>query len=110
MDLKTFVSDSLVGIVEGVRDARERTAGREVAIAPPSLPDGHGSAVQAASNKVFFDVAVSLSEKTDRKGAFEIVVLSLNAGFGRGKETAADTVSRIRFDVDITFSLPPADE
>lgn len=98
MDLKTFVSDSLVGIIEGVQDARERTAEKGHAAITPKLSNGYGE-----TKAVSFDIAVSLSEKTGKDGVFEIAVMSLKAGLGRDKETTSDVVSRIRFDVDIAF-------
>jgi|LQAB01.1.fsa_nt_gi hypothetical protein len=104
MELKEFVSDSLVGIIDGIIDAQRRTTESGAVISSDEF-DGKGN-VETKSHKVYFDIAVSLMEMSDKKGFFSISVLSINAGKQKDTVSSAENVSRIRFDIDVIFPHP----
>ncbi|MGE5062882.1 MAG: hypothetical protein ACM3IG_02330 [Myxococcales bacterium] len=113
MDLKTFVSETLVQIVDGVSEAQARIekSGVAAAINPSSIaadsPRDHGSA-----SPVEFDVAVVVSEESSeasgekaKAAAGLISVVSLRAAgeleSGRAAGARNETSSRIRFTVQL---------
>jgi hypothetical protein len=109
MDLKDFVTASIVSVLEGVRDAAaQATDSAEVA---PVLFDNHaldkaGILVSQAGGHVHmleFDVAVTANEGADTKAGIGVVAGVFNLGAGGTSTTSNSTVSRIKFRVPIVF-------
>lgn len=113
MDLKSFVAETLVQIVEGVADAQKRIAELNVGAAVNAQYVHPGSRQIANPRPVEFDVAVTVSDESAAKAG-----LGASAGFLSvisakidGKAETSDTlrneaVSRIQFSVNIS---QPAD-
>jgi len=75
MDLKTFVSDSLVGIVEGVQSARERTAPTGlVSIAPAFVDSGFAKKVPAKAKIVSLTLPFQLLTRSTSKGKLGLLL------------------------------------
>jgi len=97
MDLEKFIKETLISIKRGLRSANEelvekgKTLGKDTTAAFLIGPDG--------SEKISFDVAVTVSEKNEKKGGGEIKVMSVGIGGGRGKVETQESVSRIKFSV-----------
>lgn len=98
MELSDFISSTLVGIVNGVKDANKRLATNE---------DSRGLfAIESASHHknrddgyIQFDIAVTASSETNKNGGIGIKVLETGIG-GEIKNRSIDqTISRIKFGV-----------
>jgi len=111
MDLKTFVSETLTQIVDGVNDAQRRIAegGSGAAINPESVGHGHRE-THGQARPVEFDVAVfageqSAEDKGEKIGASIGLISVLTARASAevdNRNTGSsrnETTSRIRFTV-----------
>lgn len=110
MTLREFVSDTLSQIVRGVADAK----GMSHYVAPQvaERPEG-GSYVTYRDHDsgpavfvVEFDVAVTVSKKTDINAKGGITVHVFEAGAKRTASAEHSTVSRIKFGVPVVYSNP----
>ena len=106
MELKEFITESLVQIQEGVQDAINRRA---------SLTDAAGviNPVWGTSGddisfrdmqKVEFDVAVTATDRTAGGGKAGLRIFSAEVGADASKSVENSTVSRIKFTVPF---IPP---
>lgn len=119
MDLKSFITQTLVQIAQGIDDANVAFANSE-AIANPRYvvpPDGEednsvygylveGSdrtAYRHAVHKVDFDVAVAAAEGKEAKGGIGIVVGSIGLGAQGKSDASTSSNSRIRFAIPMLF-------
>ena len=118
MELKDFVSQSIVQICDGVADAR-RQKGADVVNPGISMrisdKDLHNRGNLVAERgriirEIEFDVAVTTSEGTKTKGAIGILVAGLGLGSQGQTDKASGSVSRIKFSVPIAFSPMDQDD
>lgn len=86
MNLKEFITNALTDIAQGVQDAINESAGKGYLV-NPSTKEGH-------THTVHFDLAV----ETEKSGNADIKILT-----GAVSER---NVSRLSFDVDMTFPSP----
>jgi hypothetical protein len=106
MDLKTFVSTTLIEIVEGVDLAIKTITAKETnakinPISPHLLHSG--------TKDVAFDVAVTVTDSSEGGGRAGIKVASFLEIGGEGKKTVtSEAVSRIQFVVPLAVSSTPA--
>ncbi len=106
MELKDFVSQTLVQIVQGVTEAQQQVA--EQALVSPAVISKHDHAADLGfintqngqAQVVKFDVAVSASKDKGGKASGGIKVLSVSLG---GEATTADTQSSVSH---VQFSVP----
>jgi len=114
MDLKTFISNSLISIIEGVKDAQ----GKHGDLVNPSQSGGAHSArehkLMTSVNgqlirDVQFDVAVTVtSEGTGHaEGSIEFLKV-VKIGGGGGIKDTDQSVSRLKFVVPISLPEPGA--
>lgn len=112
MELKDFISQTIVAILDGVSDAR-RQKGED--IVNPGITmrisdkDLHSRGELVAEQgriirEVQFDVAVTTAEGTGTKGGIGIFVAGLGLGSQGQTDKATSSVSRITFSVPITFT------
>jgi len=98
MDLKAFVSETLVQIIAGVDDAIGRV--RDVSATGkvnPQWESSHHGKVQ----DVEFDVAVTVTEKSGREGGAGLKVAMFQAG-AKGESTTENVaINRVRFTVPV---------
>lgn len=97
MDLDTFVAETLRQIVKGVQTAQQN-------------PDCKGAKINPARSvntvqckQIEFDVAVTVMEGMDKQGKGNIGVALFGIGCQATSTSANSSVSRIRFEVPITF-------
>lgn len=105
MDIRTFVTEALVQIQEGVQSAIDRRMSSDIntgAINPQFSPFDKGR--DALVEKVHFDLAVTVrsSEASGAGGSISILQISFDGNKSKSQEE--DTVSRIQFAVRI---IPP---
>ena len=107
MELKDFISESLIQIIDGVTAAQEHASkkGAEVAphLSPGSVPDGTFLAYHADTplQTVEFDIAVTASEKDKAEGTIGILVATLGVGVRGSEERQTTELSRIKFKVPV---------
>ena len=113
MQLKEFVTETVTQIVEGVREAQEKTGGDS--INPPLSTSAetleskgyrvsvHGRTVQ----NVEFDVVVMVDEAAQAKVGAGLFVAAIGLGAKGGVETRDASVHRIRFTVPISYPPHP---
>lgn len=110
MELKRFVSDALCEIIEGIKEAQEKTADSGATINPlyigPNELEIPGCLPYSEPQPVNFDLAVTINNKTG--GGFGINVLGASIGSKLKNEEAA--VSRIHFTVEVQFPLHKSGE
>lgn len=100
MELKDFVKNTLLDIIEGVREAQEsNTTNADI-----GRPYYQASKQEAWTN-VHFDVAVTTDTKADAKGIVVVSAAMLGAGkLGLGVKSESSKVSRICFDIDVRMT------
>jgi hypothetical protein len=105
MDLKMFVTTTLVQIIEGVQEAIKQISpsGSSAKINPTS-----NHALYSDPKDVNFDVAVTVADKVSGEGKAGLKVMSIEIGGGGGKISESEAVSRIQFSVPV--SVPSTSE
>lgn len=106
MDLKEFVSQTLIQICEGVTTAKDavQEAGGVINPSLATIPKETlhvGSGIIA--EVVEFDVAVTVSKGTGTKGGIGIFVAPLALGSQGESKAATESISRIKFKVSIVL-------
>jgi hypothetical protein len=119
MDLKEFVAQTLIQIVEGVSDAAPRLEALGAFVNPADMSQSLRGSTYAPSvtipgqgqyarvvQRVEFDVAVVVKENAQAKGGVGVGILSV-VSLGGSKETTTsqESNSRIKFGVPITLPL-----
>lgn len=114
MELKDFVSQTLVQIVQGVTEA-QRQVGEDAVISPvvmslSSLASEHGflQTNQGHAQIVRFDVAVSASSDTEARAGGGIKVMSVSIGGEKATADKQSSVSHVQFSVPVV--LPGAEQ
>lgn len=103
MELKDFVSNALCDIIDGIKNAQEKTVGSGAVINPfPATPLG-GRAPNYVSyakyQPINFDLAVTINNKSG--GGVGIDVFGASIGGKLNNEES--TISRISFSIDVQF-------
>jgi hypothetical protein len=114
MDLKSFVAETLVQIVEGVADAQKRIAELDVGAAVnPGRVSQTAQQKLAEPSAVEFDVAVTVSDESATRagvgasaGFLSVVSAKLDAKGEASDSFKNEAVSRIQFAVKLA---QPAD-
>ena len=109
MDLKTFVSQALIQIVEGVNEARSAVKSTGATVNPTFFGDvknmpkngsyhiGSGKLAQS----VEFDVALTVAEGTETKGGIGVFSGVINLGSSGQSNNENVSVSRVKFTVPL---------
>ncbi|MBU1168962.1 MAG: hypothetical protein KKD44_05290 [Proteobacteria bacterium] len=114
MDLKDFVSGTIVQIVDGIIDAQTQCRSKGVIINPLLATNNtfkddsaHRTRDGKVAQVVKYDVALTVKDEAEVKGGFAIVAGAFSLG-SAGKSGSEDSsISRIRFNVPIVL---PSDE
>ena len=101
MELKTFVSQTLIEILEGVSLAQDK-AGELGAKVIPTLAPGGGSI-----RDIEFDVEVKTAEGTETKGGIGIYVGAIGLGSQGQSNAQTSSVGRIRFAIPVVMRPQP---
>jgi len=115
MELKTFVTETLNQIIDGVKEAQSHAAKHGAEVNPPvfTKPDKfdrlqHRDVFSSLIQEVNFDVAVIASEGTQTKGGIGAFIGVVALGSQGQSEASNQSVSRIKFSVPI--SLPSSEK
>lgn len=110
MELRQFVSDALVEIFEGVKDAKKKLSD-EGGINPAPMGNaadyagttGFMACGRKIATFVDFDVAVTAAEGTGTKGGIGVFAGVVGLGSQGQSSESNSKVSRIRFQVPVLF-------
>lgn len=122
MELEDFVSESLKQIIKGIQSAQDfaQKEGRGAKINPRGITglkkdskgqrQPHDISTKLPVERVEFDVAVTASETSEKKGGGGLRVWVVSVGAEVGKTAENMTVSRIRFSVPVVLPDPSTRE
>lgn len=110
MDLREFVTETLVQIVEGVRDAHAQARERGAQVNPhlstsAELAVKHGILIAdgQAAQLVQFGVALTAKEGTGTKGGIGVVAGVFNLGTTGQSQAETSSLSRVKFSVPLVL-------
>lgn len=114
LDLQTFISNSLVQIMEGCQDAQNKLRQSHARICPrvdvPYL-DGGGASQHALGDTgtgrlvqtIDFDVAVTAADEKETKGGIGVITAIVSAGTSGRSEASHETISRLKFSIPVCY-------
>jgi hypothetical protein len=107
MELREFVKDTLLAVVQGVRDAQDELKGH-VNPEPASSANKYASDYKTVAGllayPVKFDVAVTVTSEANAEGGGKVSIFSFGSAEGRASaKDGASTVSRLQFQVPVAF-------
>jgi hypothetical protein len=109
MELKEFVTETIVQITQGVKDAQEQIKDTGALINPMTW-DSNGGILSGIRNgcrntqNIKMDIAVTVMENSGKKAGIGIVASVFKVGASNEESDSNSTTSRIEFNVPI--SLP----
>jgi len=108
MDIKEFVGSTLVQIIEGINDAKEKLKDSGAVISSKNVEGMRGGTLRNkitgdVVNLIDFDVAVSVNEKDAANGGAGINIAGVQFGGQLQNETVNQSVSRIKFSIPLTI-------
>jgi len=112
MDLKTFISETLIQVVEGVKEAEMKTKAHGAEIAPKKLWDANqvakkdvvyqqGDGTQRVGTEVNFNVSIQAGGKDGSSSGIGVVTGIFGVGKKGETEATKDSVHRIEFTVTV---------
>jgi hypothetical protein len=112
MELRDFVSETLVQIAEGVASAQERSSAIGAHINPKltgsatfAVQHGFLSSAAGAAQIVGFDVALTVTEGKGTKGGIGIVAGAITLGSSGHSSAENSSVSRVKFSVPLILPV-----
>lgn len=110
MELKEFVSETIVQITQGILDAQEQTKSTGILISPPLRTEKDGQYEINRRDKMnyilqtlHFDVSLSVESTTTGGGQGKASIAVFSASLGGKKESKDTNTSRISFDIPICW-------
>jgi hypothetical protein len=114
MELRDFVSETILQIVNGVMDAQSRVDSPGVIISPKistnlNYASDHGYLWAGSADKggyaqiLKFDVALTVSEGTDKKAGIGVFAAAVSIGGSGSSSATQSSVSRIQFSVPLVL-------
>lgn len=106
MELKNFISNTLIDIVEGVNEAQEHFKENKIEcyVCPPMKKhDKEVSDRGLPIENIDFDIAVSISKDKGTKGSVGIVISQFKLGSQGESKSKDSSSSRIKFSVPLTL-------
>ena len=110
MELKEFISETLLNISEGVRDAQKSERGKGSKFAPFSFQVNQGDGFQDVPvphtnrlHNVEFDLAVTVNDSATAGGKISVLGI-LGAGVEARKDASQTTATRIKFTIPMSLS------
>jgi hypothetical protein len=101
MDLNNFIHKVLINIKQGIADANKEIAEKNNKQTEPSQFVINGG----ASKVISFDVAVTTMNEIEKTGDGSIKVFSVSLGGSKNTSELQQTVSRIKFEVQISQTI-----
>ncbi len=107
MDLKEFTKQTLVQIVEGVKEANEELKTSNAYITYEKMNNSSSPSLFAKGLNVIavdFDVAITATETEGVNGGAGLKVAMLNLGGNSESKTENQTISRIKYTLPLVLS------
>jgi len=107
IELKDFISQSLIQIIDGVRVAQQHASDHKAKVVPQLQPgSGPSDALRTHPDSrplqnIDFDVAVQASTKDQAEGQIGILIATLGIGVKGSEETETSAISRIKFSIPL---------
>jgi hypothetical protein len=105
MDLETFIAETLRQIVRGVETAQQHNDCKGAKISPKgkmlNMSSKTCSATDPAPRQIEFDVAVTVSEGSEKKAGIGVFSGVFGVGGQANSNAANSTISRIKFTVPV---------
>jgi hypothetical protein len=116
MDLQEFVQATLVEISKGIQRANESLKGTDTKVNPKNLAMNTGTGanygyiaktqeMSRVVELVEFDVAVNVSEGSEKNGKIGISVGSVGLGVGGKSAEGSSSISKIRFKIPVAWPV-----
>jgi hypothetical protein len=112
MELQEFITKTLKAYIAGVKDAQEYAAEQGAKVNPSSRKAGELKSCRTVDadtgqllQDVEFDVAVTSSEGSEKKGGIGIIVAYLGMATQAKTDTASSEISRIKFAVPVALPI-----
>jgi hypothetical protein len=110
MDLEMFIAETLRQIVKGIKMAQEHDDCKGAQINPTGkgwdISTKKSFPVDPASRQIEFDVAVTVTEGSEKKGGIGVFTGVLGISGQANSNTANSSVSRIKFSVPVILPTP----
>ena len=111
MDLKEFISETIVQIVEGVEDARSKVKDKGVGVNPQMATTHSHAGVHGLlhydgptfAQVINFDVALTVLEGKGTKGGIGIFAAGIGLGSSGQSQSENSSVSRIKFSIPLVL-------
>lgn len=112
MDIKDFVENTLLQIVQGVNSANEQLKDSGAIISSKDVrPLREGTTYNTRTgdlvNLIEFDIAVTVNEKDTANGGAGIKIVGISIGGSLQNETSNQSISRIKFSIPLTLPSNP---
>ena len=112
MDIKDFVENTLLQIVNGVNDANKKLIDTGAIISSKDIrPMREGTTLNTKTgdlvNLIEFDIAVTVNEKDTANGGAGIKIVGFNVGGTLQNEITNQSISRIKFSIPLTLPSNP---
>jgi len=115
MELKKFVSESLVNLVKGIEDAHEKLEKSNAEINPQLLGSfdskpttnvvGMTTRNSLPVTMVSFDLAVTVSDGKQTEGGIAIFTGAFGLGSKGKSDQSHENISRIKFNIPVAFPI-----
>ena len=108
MDIKDFVENTLLQIVQGVNSANEKLKDTGAIVSSKNvIPLREGTTYNTSTgdlvNLIEFNIAVTVNEKDTANGGMGIKIAGINIGGGLQSELANQSISKIKFSIPLTL-------
>lgn len=107
MELKEFVSQSLLQIFEGIQQAQSQLQNSSGKIVPayPYLKNDNGTILSSNNSQpivlIDFDVSLTTVDASTTKGTFGIFVAAFGGGAQAGSESSNNQFSHLKFSIPV---------
>ncbi len=113
MELKEFITNTLISVVEGVSEAKKQLLEKEsTAVVNATKGNSTSDSVDDKTEKlnrviylVDMDIAVTTSESSSNDTSGKLNIKIIEIGKGKGSENINSTASRIKFSIPIAYPL-----
>jgi hypothetical protein len=111
MDLKTFVTETINQIIDGVVAAQLHAEETNALVNPPIIKSPQDSTVEYVkgtnfvAERIEFDVAITTTEGDQSKGGLGIFIAAFGAGVRGETSYSSDIINRIRFSLFVMLPL-----
>lgn len=110
MQLDHFLSETIVQIVNGLKDADQKVAGTGAMVNPPDVVGEFFAYDQQGDwrprvERVEFDIVVSASKNSETKGGIGVQVGVVGLGSAGKSNDEHSSESRVKFTIPILFPL-----